>query len=265
MTEPDDILARVRSSLLGRDIPTVTLPDDNKQAIQQDADGRTHTLLAGRTVLITAGGTQEAIDPVRYIGNRSSGRMGYALAEEALRRGAKVLLVSGPSALAIPEGLSGFARIESAQDLLERTQEFLPQADILLMAAAVADYRPRQTSARKLKRQNQELSVQLEPTPDLLATLAQNKDDKYFVGFALETDDLAAEAQRKLRAKACDLIVANRLSKESGPDVSTNQVSVFNEHGLIAETAVLSKAAIAARILDVLEDQLAQKHSVAPH
>ena len=256
MAEPDDILARMRSSMLGREIPTVTLPEPK---------GTTpSTGLAGRSILITAGGTQEAIDPVRFIGNRSSGRMGYALATEAIRRGARVLLISGPSTLPKPEGLAVFARIESAQDLLEKTQELLPQADILLMAAAVADYRPRHASSSKLKRQTDDLSMQLEPTPDLLATLAPQKGDRVFVGFALETDNLAAEAQRKLRAKSCDLIVANRVSIDSGPDVTTNQVSIFNHQGLVAETPVLPKSDIAVRILEVLESHLQQKHSVAP-
>jgi len=258
MAEPDDILARVRSSLLGRDVPVVTLPKDSTTPTLG-------TSLAGRTVLITAGGTQEAIDPVRFLGNKSSGRMGYALAEEARRRGAKVLLVSGPSALPVPEGLAAFERIESAAELLEKTKSLLPQADILLMAAAVADYRPRQVSPGKLKRGADDLSMQLEPTPDLLAELAKQKAERVFVGFALETDHLAEEAQRKLHAKGCDLIVANRVSSETGPDVLTNQVSIFNAKGLVSETPVLPKAEIAERILDVLETQLQEKHSVAPH
>jgi len=258
MTEPDDILARVRASLLGRDIPTVSLPD----ATPSGAAASTASL-TGLTVLITAAGTQEPIDPVRFIGNRSSGRMGYALAEAANKRGARVLLVSGPSALTPPGGLATVKHIHTADELLSETQALLPEADVLLMAAAVADYRPRTVAKAKLKRQSAGVSMDLEPTPDLLATLAKDKGERYFVGFALETDNLEQEAQRKLQAKGCDLIVANRASANSGPDVSTNQVWIYNQQGLVAETAVLDKAAIAERILDTLEAELQQKNTAA--
>jgi phosphopantothenoylcysteine decarboxylase/phosphopantothenate--cysteine ligase len=251
MAEPDDILAHVRSSLLGRDIPVVTLPETPPA----ETSGR----LAGRTLLVTAGGTREAIDPVRFLGNRSSGRMGYALAAEAVRRGARVLLVSGPTALQPPAGLAAFERIESADQLLEKTRQLLPQADVLLMAAAVADYRPRSTAPSKLKRQASGVSMDLEPTPDLLATLAPHKGERFFVGFALETDDLHREAQRKLRDKGCDWIVANQVSTQSGPDVDTNQVTIFGTQGVISETPVLPKPAIAAAILDALEKALQER------
>jgi phosphopantothenoylcysteine decarboxylase/phosphopantothenate--cysteine ligase len=251
MAEPDDILAHVRSSLLGRDIPVVTLPEPPPA----EATGG----LAGRTLVVTAGGTREAIDPVRFLGNRSSGRMGYALAAEAVRRGARVLLVSGPTALQPPAGLAAFERIESADQLLEKTRQLLPQADVLLMAAAVADYRPRSTASSKLKRQASGISMDLEPTPDLLAALAPHKGERFFVGFALETDDLHREAQRKLRDKGCDWIVANRVSTQSGPDVDTNQVTIFGAQGVIMETPVLPKPAIAASILDALENALQER------
>jgi phosphopantothenoylcysteine decarboxylase/phosphopantothenate--cysteine ligase len=182
--------------------------------------------------------------------------MGYALAAEAVRRGARVLLVSGPTALTPPEGLVAFERIENAEQLLDKTRQLLPQADVLLMAAAVADYRPRTRSASKLKRQAGGMQMELEPTPDLLATLAPLKGERFFVGFALETDDLQQEAQRKLRDKGCDWIIANRVSPDTGPDVDTNQVTIFGTQGVIIETSVLPKSAIASSILDALEKEL---------
>lgn len=258
MTEPDDILARVRASLLGRDIPTVSLSE-----VTAPSTGGAASRLSGLTILVTAAGTQEPIDPVRFIGNRSSGRMGYALAAAARKRGARVLLISGPSALTPPAGLADIKYIHTADDLLRETQALLPQADVLLMVAAVADYRPRTVAKGKIKRQSAGMSMDLEPTPDLLATLAKDKGECYFVGFALETDNLEQEAQRKLRAKGCDLIVANRAGAHSGPDVTTNQVWIYNHQGLVAETAVLDKTVIAERILDTLEAELQHKQTAA--
>ncbi len=220
--------------------------------------------LADLGVLVTAAGTWEAIDPVRFVGNRASGRMGYALAAAAARRGARVHLVSGPSALLPPTGLADFARVESAAEMLRVCQEWLPRAGILLMAAAVADYRPRDVAPRKIKRTRSALQLDLEPTADVLATLRTAKGGRLFVGFALETDaDPSAAAQQKLREKGLDLIVANRVGKETGPDQRTNQVWIWNAEGLVEATPVLEKELIAEIVLDAVEGELAKRPAPA--
>jgi phosphopantothenoylcysteine decarboxylase / phosphopantothenate---cysteine ligase len=209
--------------------------------------------LAGQTLLVTAGSTREAIDPVRFVANRSTGRMGYALAAAGVRRGARVLLVSGPSELAVPEGLAAFHRVESAEEMQQVCREWLAQADVLLMAAAVADFRPRSASSSKIKRAAGGMQLDLEPTPDLLTELRAQKGSRFFVGFALETGDPARSAQEKLRAKGLDLVVANRVGPETGPGPSTNQVWIFGPRGLLTETPLLDKGAIAEIILDAVE------------
>ena len=220
--------------------------------------------LADLDVLVTAAGTWEAIDPVRFVGNRASGRMGYALAAAATRRGARVHLVSGPSALLPPTGLADFARVESAAEMLRVCQEWLPRTGVLLMAAAVADYRPRDVAPRKIKRTRSALQLDLEPTPDVLATLRAAKGGRLFVGFALETDaDPSAAAQQKLRDKGLDLIVANRVGKETGPDQRTNQVWIWNAEGLVEATPVLEKELIAEIVLDAVEGELAKRRAPA--
>ncbi len=219
--------------------------------------------LAGRTVLVTAAGTWEPLDPVRFIGNRSSGRMGYALARAARQRGARVLLVSGPSALTVPEGLAGFRGVETAQDMLDVCREWLAETDVLLMAAAVADYRPRKPAGEKIRRRSGALDVELEPTPDVLATLREGKGERLFVGFALETEEPQRSAQEKLVSKGLDLIVANRVGDTTGPDTDTNQVWIYDKAGLVQETALLDKPAIADIILDVVERQLVGKKHIA--
>jgi phosphopantothenoylcysteine decarboxylase/phosphopantothenate--cysteine ligase len=252
MQEPDAIVEHVRARLRAGGVPRV-------EPARADGDGAdARGSLAGRTVLITLGGTQEAIDPVRFIGNRSSGRTGHALARSAMRRGARVFLVSGPTVVAPPpDGLAGLRRVESAQQMLEATRELLPGADVLLMAAAVADYRPRTPATAKIKRDAKARTLDLEPTPDVLAALRAHKQGRLFVGFALETQELAAAAPRKLQDKGVDLLVANRVGPDTGPDAETNQVAIFDAEGLVLETPVLDKDSIAEAILDVVEQRLA--------
>ena len=253
MQEPDAIVEHVRARWRAGGVPRV-----DRAHVNGDGADAPHGGLAGRTVLITLGGTQEAIDPVRFIGNRSSGRMGHALARSAMRRGARVFLVSGPTVVAQPpDGLAGVRRVESAQQMLEATRELLPAADVLLMAAAVADYRPRTPATAKIKRDTKPRTLELEPTPDVLAALRAHKEGRLFVGFALETQDLAAAAQRKLQHKGVDLLVANRVGPDTGPDAETNQVAIFDADGLVLETPVLDKDTIAETILDVVEQRLA--------
>lgn len=252
MSEPETILQAVSASLASAATP--------RRLTTQNGGGPTRDL-AGRTLLVTAGGTREAIDPVRFLGNRSSGRMGYALAQRALRRGARVFLVSGPTTLPPPSGLAGFRVVESAAAMLEATREWLLQADLLVMAAAVADYRPAHPSSRKIKRDGRTRSLELEPTPDILAELRKLKGERTFVGFALETSAVDAEARRKLKRKGVDFLVANQVGPNTGTDSDTNQVWIYDAEGLIAETPVLDKDAIADIILDVVAVRRTQRRS----
>ena len=208
---------------------------------------------AGRTVLVTAGPTREALDPVRYLGNRSSGRMGFALAQAAWRRGARVTLVTGPSSLDLPEGVD-VVLVESAREMHDAVAGLLPAADVSIFAAAVADFRPAEAFRHKVKRggTGPTLSVDLVANPDIAAeTRPLRKAGSVTVGFALETQDLLANATRKLEAKGFDLLVANNATAEaSGFDVDTNQVTVLGPGGLVEELPLQSKDEVAEVILD---------------
>src|SRR5581483_3862816 len=168
--------------------------------------------LAGETVLITAGPTREKIDPVRYLTNRSSGRMGYALTEAALRRGARVLLVSGPTALT-PPSAAELTRVESADQMRDAVLKLLPEATIVIKTAAVSDYRPKQQSGQKIKRTGP-MSLELEPTSDILAEVARRKQSQIIVGFAAETQNALENARKKLNSKSLDAIVVNDVSRD---------------------------------------------------
>ena len=214
---------------------------------------------AGRRVLVTAGPTREAIDPVRVITNRSTGRMGYALAREAWERGADVTLVSGPSQLPLPIGVD-VVRIETTEELQAAVAHALPSADVLLMAAAPADYRPMQAAATKTPRRSGALAVPVEPTDDvLLSTIVRRKPGAVVVGFALETGDATAKAREKLRRKHLDLIVANDATEPgAGPGVLTNRVTFVTERGEVA-LPLLSKDAVAEAILDRVAELVAAR------
>lgn len=206
--------------------------------------------LVGETILITAGPTQEAIDPVRTITNRSSGKMGYAIAGNAVARGAKVILVSGPVAIAAPSGVE-LVRVESAEDMKMAVLKRLDAASVFIGVAAVADYRPANPSDQKLKKTSARLSIELEPTSDILAAVGQRKNDRIVIGFAAETQNLLAEARRKLTTKNCDMIVANLVGRGgTGFESDENEVLLVTGAG---EPIVIEKApktAIAALILD---------------
>ena len=204
--------------------------------------------LAGETVLITAGPTRETIDPVRYLTNRSSGRMGYALAEAALRRGARVLLVSGPAALTPPDAAE-ITRIESAEQMREAVLKLLPQATIVIKTAAVADYRPKHTASQKIKRKGT-MTLELEPTTDILAEIARKKDSQIVVGFAAETENALENARQKLSSKSLDAIVANDVSREGvGFDSDRNTVTIIT-HDDVIEVPESTKWEVAQRVLD---------------
>jgi len=188
--------------------------------------------LTGETVLITAGPTREKIDPVRYLTNRSSGRMGYALAEAALRRGARVLLVSGPAALTPPDAAE-ITRVESAEQMREAVLKLLPQATIVIKTAAVSDYRPKHTASQKIKGKGA-LTLELEPTTDILAEIARKKDSQIIIGFAAETENALENARQKLSSKTLDAIVANDVSREGvGFDSDRNAVTIITHDDVI--------------------------------
>ena len=210
-------------------------------------------LWTGRTVLVTAGPTREAMDPVRYVGNRSSGRMGYALAAAAWKRGARVILVSGPSALPGPEGVE-LVGVESAREMYDEVDARIGEADVSIFAAAVADYRPEDARAQKMKRRDsgEALAIGLVENPDVARdTMGRRKAGSLAVGFALETTDLLANGRKKLEAKGFDLLVANDATEEgAGFEVETNRVTLLRPEGDPEALPLASKDEIADEILD---------------
>ena len=210
--------------------------------------------LAGETVLITAGPTCEDVDPVRFLTNRSSGRMGYAIADAAARRGARVALVTGPTALATPANVERID-VRSAEDMRRAVLAELPQSTIVIMAAAVADYRPIARERTKIKRGANNLRLELEPTPDILAEVARERAhatrERVVIGFAAETDHVPEHARRKLADKAADLIVANDVTAEgAGFDHNTNVVTLYHRDGTETPLPRMTKFEVAQHILD---------------
>jgi len=213
-----------------------------------------------KKILITAGGTQEAIDPVRYIGNRSSGKMGYALASVALARGAEVILVSGPTYLVPPPGVV-VHYVESAAQMRDVVLAQFPDSDIVLKAAAVADYRPQTQSPDKIKKNSTTLNLILEKTPDILFELGQLKKHQILIGFAAETQHLLAHAQEKLSRKKLDMIVANDITLPgAGFNVDTNIVKLLYRDGHMEELPKMSKTQLAEVILDKIQMQFLKKY-----
>jgi len=206
--------------------------------------------LEGETVVVTAGPTCEDLDPVRYITNRSSGKMGYAVAEAAARRGARVVLVSGPTALDTPAGVDR-VNVRTALEMQQAVRRHFSDASIGIFAAAVADYRPVETVSQKMKRSKEPLTIRLEPNPDILASVAAEKGSRLVVGFAAETDRVAENARKKLTAKNADLIVANDVTAEgAGFDVDTNVVTLLSRDGRDLALPKMTKREVAERILD---------------
>jgi phosphopantothenoylcysteine decarboxylase/phosphopantothenate--cysteine ligase len=206
--------------------------------------------LAGRRVLVTAGGTREPIDPVRFVGNRSSGKMGHAVAAVAARRGAAVTLVTTSTA-GIPDGVE-VVRVETAQQMADAVSAAAPRAEAIVMAAAVADFRPRAVAGSKLKKADGVPALELERTPDILAALGAAKPaGQVLVGFAAETDEVCANAAAKLAAKRVDLMVANDVTEpDAGFEVDTNRAVLLDSAGRIDELPLMSKSALAGVILD---------------
>lgn len=205
MAEPEHIVAFIEKSMLAK------------------------APLYGKTVLITAGPTYEAIDPVRFIGNHSSGKMGYALAEEAQQLGANVILISGPTFLQAPNGVS-LVNVVSAEEMYTAVHEYFASCDIAILAAAVADYRPKNVASQKIKKKTATLSIALEPTKDILASLGEIKEQKFLVGFALETENELENAKGKLERKNLDAIVLNSLNDTgAGFGKPTNKITFIDK------------------------------------
>lgn len=225
-------------------------PDEILEHVGRALEGESQ--LTGRTVLVTAGPTREAIDPVRFIGNRSSGRMGYALAAAAWRRGAQVVLVSGPSSLDPPHGVE-MVHVVTAAEMLNAVAQHLPSADALVMAAAVADFSPAGPADRKIKKESGRVpELALAPTEDILTSTRELRPPGcVVVGFALETHDLEENARAKLESKGLDLLIANDATEAgAGFEVPTNRVTVFDRQGGVERVPLQSKDAVAELILD---------------
>ena len=209
--------------------------------------------LAGMRFVITAGPTREAIDPVRFVTNHSSGKMGYALARQAMYRGADVVLVSGPVQLEAPEGVQ-LIPVTTAQQMFEAVQKYYTDADVVIKSAAVADYRPKTVALQKIKKSDGDMVLELERNPDILAWLGANKTHQILVGFAAETNDVEQNALGKLERKRLDFIAANDVTAaHSGFGKDTNQVTVYGADGSVHALPVLSKDDTANRILDIIK------------
>jgi len=227
-------------------------PERIAEAVTAVADARKHSRsdLDSETVLITAGPTQEPLDPVRYLSNRSSGKMGYALAQAAASRGARVILVSGPVSLAAPAGVE-LIPVRTAAEMRKAVLDHLEPATMIIKAAAVADYQRTNPPRQKVKKTAARMSLELDPTPDILAEAGRKKGDRLLVGFAAETENLIEEARRKLQSKNCDMVVANLVSQAGiGFESDENEVTLVLRTGETIPIQRASKAAIAQRIFD---------------
>ncbi len=244
LIEPDSGLLACGTTGPGR------LAEPDQIAAFVDALAHPRHDLDGETVLITAGPTQEPLDPVRYITNRSSGKMGYALAEAARDRGARVVLITGPVHIAEPTGVE-MVHVRTALQMREAVMTHLEQASIIIKAAAVADYHVIDVPDQKVKKSAMRLSLNLDPTPDILAEAGRRKGDRLLIGFAAETQNLVAEARRKLETKHCDMVVGNLVNSTStGFESDMNEVTLVMSTGETVEVPAAPKRAIADVIFD---------------
>ncbi|WP_248926451.1 bifunctional phosphopantothenoylcysteine decarboxylase/phosphopantothenate--cysteine ligase CoaBC [Paenibacillus hamazuiensis] len=212
--------------------------------------------LQGKKVIVTAGGTVERIDPVRYLTNDSSGKMGFAIAEEARRMGAEVVLVSGKATAPVPAGVN-YVGVESARDMLQAVLDRFEDADIVIKAAAVADYRPAEQAPQKIKKNEETMTITLVKNQDILQTIGERKTKQFIVGFAAETEKIDEYAMAKLRKKRCDLVVANDVSAEgAGFGVDTNVVRIYDKDGLVEALPMMGKNEVAARLLKLVASRL---------
>ena len=226
------------------------LADPDQIAEALDASRHRKRDLEGESILITAGPTQEPLDPVRYISNRSSGKMGYAIAEAASCRGAEVVLVSGPVSIPAPRNVKAI-HVHTAQEMRRAVLDHMAETTIIIKAAAVADYYAADIPKQKLKKTATRLSLELDPTPDILAEIGQQKGDRLLIGFAAETHNLIEEARRKMISKKCDMVVANYVNNESiGFESDRNEVEIISRSGEIVHAGPADKREIAEKILD---------------
>jgi len=234
----------------GRLAEIEVITDTIKQVLDRSRD------LAGVHIVITAGGTREPIDPVRFIGNRSSGKMGYALTDAARDRGATVTLITAPTSLPEPAGIEAI-HVRTATEMMEAVAKAVSRADALIMAAAVADYQPKGTAKAKIKKESAGLTLELVRTPDILAEV---KGNFLKVGFAAESEDIVANARKKLTQKQLDLVVANDITDpESGFGADTNKVTLIDKQGKVESLPLMSKREVADRILDRVRELLANR------
>ncbi|MFC3882629.1 bifunctional phosphopantothenoylcysteine decarboxylase/phosphopantothenate--cysteine ligase CoaBC [Bacillus songklensis] len=231
-------------------------PENIVTLVQQLFQRESNRPLKGKNILITAGPTREKIDPVRFITNHSTGKMGYAIAEEARELGADVTLVTGPTNVAYPKGVH-VIQIESAQEMYEQVIKHYPDMDVVIKSAAVADYRPKNVHEQKMKKQPGDAVIELERTKDILKTLGEKKEKQLLIGFAAETEKVAEYAQKKLREKNVDMIIANNISKKgAGFGGDTNIVTMYKRTGEIKELPLLSKREVAQKILEEIQNML---------
>ncbi len=233
MAEPEDIIAFLEEDI-ARKLP-----------------------LKGKKFLITAGPTYEAIDPVRFIGNHSSGKMGYAIAEESARLGAEVVLISGPTSLSLHNESIRKISVTSAQEMYEQAKHYFVSCDVAILSAAVADYRPKQVAVQKIKKMTTGLTLELEKTPDILASLGVEKQDQFLVGFALETENELENAKTKLKKKNLDLIVLNSLNDEGvGFGADTNKVTLIDASNKTYPFGVKEKGDVAKDIIQIIIEKI---------
>ena len=218
-----------------------------------------NTSLSGKQVLISAAGTREPIDPVRYISNRSSGKMGYAIAQEALNRGAKVILISGITNIPAPQGENlTLIKVESAREMQANVEKYFTNSDITIMAAAVSDYRVKTVAQQKIKKSDETMTIELVKNPDILKGLGEKKKaNQFLVGFAAETQKVLEYAKGKLERKNLDMIVANDVSQaQAGFNVDTNIVKIITRDGKVIQEPLMQKTKLASLILDIIETKI---------
>lgn len=233
-------------------------PETLLEEIEKVLDDKKASVLSGKTILITAGPTYEAIDPVRFIGNHSSGKMGFALAEKATNRGAKVILVSGPTSLQTDNGKIELHRVVSAKEMYDEVFKHYSSVDIAISAAAVADYAPKEVAKEKIKKKEENLTLELVKNPDILKTMGEKKKSQYLVGFALETENETENAKGKLKKKNLDMIVLNSLRDEgAGFKKDTNKIKILTPQEE-KEFPVKSKMTVAEDILNFIEHELSK-------
>ena len=224
-------------------------PEDIVSFIEKDVFSKLP--LKGKKVLITAGPTYEAIDPVRFIGNHSSGKMGFAIANEAANLGAEVILISGPSHQTIHHSLVKRVDVVSADDMYKATHQYFKDVDIAISAAAVADYKPKNIAHQKIKKKDSALTIKLTPTKDILASLGEIKQHQYLVGFALETNNEVENAKSKIKRKNLDAIVLNSLQdKGAGFATNTNKITIIDKNFNEKPFKLKSKEAVAKDIIN---------------